>query len=71
MKLAIVSFIWIGLITFVLNKYGKEKDDMAVIYATLIVKGTKTIDQVPPVIKSQVKQILIDLDLPELAEEND
>lgn len=41
---------------------------MAVIYATLIVKGKKTINDVPPVIREQVKQILIDLDLPELAE---
>ena len=35
---------------------------------TLIVKGKKTINDVPPVIREQVKQILIDLDLPELAE---
>lgn len=35
---------------------------MAVIYATLIVKGKKTINDVPPVIREQVKQILIDLD---------
>ncbi len=41
---------------------------MAVIYATLIVKGKKTINDVPTVIREQVKQILIDLDLPELAE---
>ena len=41
---------------------------MAVIYATLIVKGKKTINDVPMVIREQVKQILIDLDLPELAE---
>lgn len=41
---------------------------MAVIYSTLIVKGKKTINDVPPVIREQVKQILIDLDLPELAE---
>lgn len=34
---------------------------MAVIYATLIVKGKKTINDVPPVIREQVKQILIDL----------
>ena len=33
-----------------------------------IVKGKKTINDVPPVIREQVKQILIDLDLPELAE---
>ena len=43
---------------------------MAVIYATLIVKGKKTINDVPAVIREQVKQILIDLDLPELADIN-
>lgn len=41
---------------------------MAVIYATLIVKGKKTINDVPAVIKEQVKQILGDLEVPELAE---
>ena len=45
-----------------------EVKAMAVIYATLIVKGKKTINDVPPVIRELVKQILIDLDLPELAE---
>lgn len=46
----------------------KEVSTMAVIYATLIVKGKKTYAQVPEVLKEQVKQILIDLELPELAE---
>ena len=41
---------------------------MAVIYATLIVKGKKKIEEVPEKIREQVKQILIDLDVPELAE---
>lgn len=31
---------------------------MAVIYATLIVKGKKTINDVPPVIREQVNQSL-------------
>lgn len=44
---------------------------MAVIYATLIVKGKKSIADVPAVIKEQVKQILIDLEVPELAEEQE
>lgn len=48
--------------------YGKEVELMAVIYATLIVKGKKTIAQVPDTIKEQVKQTLIDLEVPELAE---
>ena len=42
---------------------------MAVIYATLIVKGIKTINDVPARIRGKVKQILIGLDLPELAED--
>lgn len=46
----------------------KEIFIMAVIYATLIVKGKKTFAQVPATIKEQVKQILIDLEVPELAE---
>ena len=42
---------------------------MVVVYVTLIIKGKKTIHDVPAVLKEQVKQMLIDLDLPELAEE--
>lgn len=42
---------------------------MAVIYATLIIKGKKTILDVPSVIRDQVKEILIDMDLPELADD--
>ena len=48
---------------------GKDVIQMAVVYATLIIKGKKTIHDVPERIREQVKQVLIDLDLPELAEE--
>lgn len=41
---------------------------MAVVYATLIVKGKKIFTDVPARIQEQVKQVLIDLDCPELAE---
>ena len=41
---------------------------MAVGYATLIVKGKKTFAQVPERLKEQVREILIALELPELAE---
>lgn len=41
---------------------------MAVIYATLIIKGKKTFANVPDKIKDKVKEVLIDLDCPELAE---
>lgn len=40
---------------------------MAVIYATLIIKGKKTINDVPAILKEQVTQILIDLEVPNLA----
>jgi hypothetical protein len=36
---------------------------MAVVYATLIVKGKKTLDQVPALIRDQVKAILVDLEV--------
>jgi hypothetical protein len=44
---------------------GKEVEDMAVVYATLILKGKKTFAQVPDKIKNQVRDVLIDLEAPE------
>lgn len=41
----------------------KGDNIMAIIYATLIVKGKKTIDQVPAIIREQVKEILKDLEV--------
>ncbi len=41
----------------------KEVKVMAIIYATLIVKGKKTLDQVPAIIKPQVEEILKDLEI--------
>lgn len=55
------------LILFLL--FRKDEDKMAIIYATLIIKGKKTFQQVPDRIKEQVKEILIDLDCGYLAEE--
>ena len=43
---------------------------MEIIYATLIIKGVKTFSQGPACIKEKVKQLLTDLDVPELATEN-
>ena len=54
------------LLFFVLRK---EVEEMAVIYATLIIKGKKTFTQVPEKIREQVREVLIDLECPELAEE--
>lgn len=42
---------------------------MAKVYADLIRKGLRTIDQVPDRIKDQVRQVLIDLECEELITE--
>jgi len=46
----------------------KDVNEMAVVYATLIIKGKKTFADVPARIQEQVKDVLIALDCPELAE---
>lgn len=56
------------LINLIIQIFRKEREDMAIIYATLIIKGKKTFADVPERLKPQVKQILIDLEMPELAE---
>ena len=42
---------------------GKGVKDMAVVYATLIIKGKKTLEQVPAILQEQVKHILTDLEV--------
>ena len=49
--------------------FRKDVQIMAIIYATLIVKGKKTFSEVPGTIKEQVKQVLIDIDCAELTQE--
>lgn len=48
--------------------FRKDVESMAVIYATLIVKGKKDFADVPERIKEQVKEVLIDLECGELAQ---
>lgn len=43
--------------------------DMAIVYALLIVKGKKTFADVPAKIQEQVKEVLTDMEVPELATE--
>lgn len=43
--------------------FGREVNVMAVVYATLIVKGLKALDQVPGLIKTQVEEILVALEV--------
>ena len=51
---------WLFLLSIFLRK---EEDEMAVVYATLIVMGKKTIDQVPARLRKQVEEILTDLEV--------
>ena len=48
--------------------FRKDVKQMAVVYATLIIKGKKDFADVPARIKEQVKNVLIDLDCGDLAE---
>ena len=41
----------------------KEVEIMAVVYATLIVKGKKALDHVSALLREQVKDILLDLEV--------
>ena len=49
--------------------FRKEVEEMAVIYATLIIKGKKTFAQVPVKIQEQVREVLIDLECEDLITE--
>jgi hypothetical protein len=53
----------------ILFLFRKDVFCMAVVYATLIIKGKKTFAEVPEKIKEQVRQVLIDLDCGDLATE--
>ena len=48
--------------------FRKDVKEMAVVYATFIVIGKKDFSDVPERIQDQVKEVLIDLDLAELAQ---
>ena len=48
--------------------FRKERETLAVVYATLIIKGKKTFADVPERLKEKVKEVLVDLDCGELAE---
>ena len=42
---------------------------MAIVYALLIIKGKKEYSDVPAKLKDQVKEVLADMEVPELAAE--
>ena len=53
-----------ALLNLFVKLFIRKRDNiMAIIYAALIVKGKKTINQVPAIIREQVKEILKDLEV--------
>lgn len=54
---------------YIIFNYKEEEYDMAMVYVSLIIKGKRTYSSVPATIKSQVKEILIDLELEYLIDE--
>lgn len=57
------------MLSMLLFLFRKEVATMAVIYATLIIKGKKTFAQVPEKLKDQVREILVDCDCESLTQE--
>lgn len=58
-------FIRLFLLKILLRK---EVNVMAAVYATLIIKGLRTFASVPALVQDQVKEILVALELEELAQ---
>ena len=59
----------IPMLNLIIWLFRKDVKEMAVIYATLIIKGKKTFDEVPVKIKDKVKEVLIDLECGDLVTE--
>jgi hypothetical protein len=51
----------------VLFLFREVKRDMDIIYATLIVRGYKTYQDVPDILKEDVRKVLVELEVGELA----
>ncbi len=57
------------MLGYIKKFFRKVVENMAIIYAQLIIKGKRTFESVPALVKPQVKEILIDMELQELAAE--
>lgn len=59
-----LKIIWFSIYSIM-----KGGENMDVIYATLIVRGFRTFSQIPLTLKERVRQVLIELDMEDLATE--
>lgn len=57
------------MLGYIKKFFRKVVENMAIIYAQLIIKGKRTFESVPALVKPRVKEILIDMELQELAAE--
>lgn len=53
----------LSVFLFLYGLFGREVEQMAVVYATLIVKGKKTLEQVPEKLKGEVQELLTALEV--------
>ena len=56
---------------WIFNDKSKEEIEMAVVYATLIIKGKRVFHAIPTIIKRQVADVLIDMELEDLIDEEE
>ena len=59
----ITILVTLALAGLALYFYTKEEITMAMVYVSLIIKGKRTFSSVPKLLKKQVAEILIDLEL--------
>lgn len=59
----ITALVTLALAGLTLYFYTKEEITMAMVYVSLIIKGKRTFSSVPKLLKKQVAEILIDLEL--------
>lgn len=57
------------MLAYIKKLIRKVLGNMAIIYAQLIIKGKRTFESVPALVKPQVKEILIDMELQDLVTE--
>lgn len=62
-KILLSSLITLAACAAALYFYTKEEITMAMVYVSLIIKGRRTFSSVPKLLKKQVAEILIDLEL--------
>lgn len=59
----------IRLFIFFLKEANKGGENMAMVYVLLLMKGLKTYDEIPKLIRPQVNELLVEMELEYLIQE--